>query len=54
MSDLVLLTLATTAFVGTHLLLSHPLRAPVVSRFGAGGFLGIYIGISWRTIIPLV
>lgn len=36
------LILAALAFVGTHFLLSHPLRAPIVSRIGEGPFLGVY------------
>ena len=37
-----LLLIALAAFVGTHFLLSHPLRAPLVARLGAGGFAGVY------------
>ena len=33
-----LLVLALAAFVGSHFLLSHPLRAPLVARLGGGGF----------------
>jgi uncharacterized membrane protein len=33
---------AATAFLGTHFLLSHPLRAPIVGRIGEGPFLGLY------------
>ena len=36
-----MLILALIAFVGTHFLMSHPLRAGMVARFGAGGFQGI-------------
>lgn len=36
------LIIALIAFVGTHFLLSHPLRAPLVARFGNGGFAGVY------------
>jgi hypothetical protein len=55
--DLAILSLALgmTSFVGTHLLLSHPLRAGMVRRFGDQGFLGIYslVGLatfSWTVI----
>lgn len=41
---------AAVAFVGTHFLLSHPLRAPIVKAAGAGGFLGIYIVVAFATI----
>ena len=30
------------AFVATHFLMSHPLRAPLVRRLGDKGFLGLY------------
>jgi uncharacterized membrane protein len=36
------LVLALAAFVGSHFILSHPLRAPLASRLGAGGFQGLY------------
>jgi uncharacterized membrane protein len=48
------LALATAAFVGSHLLLSHPLRAPLVARIGERGFMGIYVLVAWLTFIPLV
>lgn len=41
---------AAVAFVGTHFLLSNPLRAPLVSRLGAGGFLGVYSLVAFATI----
>ena len=44
------LTLALTAFVGTHLLMSHPLRAPMVSHLGAGTFQGVYSLVSLATL----
>jgi uncharacterized membrane protein len=37
------------AFVGTHLLMSHPWRATLVRQFGPSGFLGIYSVISLIT-----
>ncbi len=62
MSDLLLLTLAMLLFVGGHLLLSHPLRAPIVGVAGAGGFMGIYsvvalgslawAGELWKVVRP--
>lgn len=42
MSPNVSLALATLAFVGTHILLSHPLRAPLARRLGERGFAGLY------------
>lgn len=41
---------AAIAFVGTHFLLSHPLRAPLVARLGEGGFSGIYVLVAAATI----
>ncbi len=42
MTGIANLLAATTAFVGSHFLLSHPLRGPLTSRFGERGFLPIY------------
>ena len=36
------LLLSAIAFVGTHFLLSHPLRGPLVRAVGEGPFRGIY------------
>jgi len=44
------LALATLAFVGTHLLMSHPLRAGLVGRLGERGFLGLYSLVSFATL----
>ena len=44
-----LLAIGMIAFVGTHLLMSHPWRATLVRQFGPGGFLGIYSIISLIT-----
>lgn len=43
------LTAASIAFVGTHFLLSHPLRAPLVARIGEGPFLGLYSLVALAT-----
>jgi uncharacterized membrane protein len=43
------LVLAITAFVGTHFLLSHPLRAALVARLGEKGFSGLYSVIALAT-----
>ena len=42
MSGLACLALAAGAFVGSHFLLSHPLRAPLVRAVGEGAFRDIY------------
>ncbi len=44
---------AAIAFVGTHFLLSHPLRKPLVDRIGAGGFTGVYSVVALATLIWL-
>jgi uncharacterized membrane protein len=50
--DAALLSLAAAslAFVGTHFLLSHPLRAPIVARFGEGPFLLLYSLVAFATL----
>lgn len=45
--------LAAIAFVGTHFLLSHPLRAPLVRVTGEAGFLGLYSLVAFATLIWL-
>ncbi|HEU5482361.1 MAG TPA: NnrU family protein, partial [Sphingomicrobium sp.] len=42
MTGLGCLALAAAAFVGTHFLLSHPLRAPLVRSIGERPFSGVY------------
>ena len=49
MSDYLLLAAASILFVGSHFLMSHPLRAHLVSKFGANGFLGMYSLVSFAT-----
>ncbi len=44
---------AAVAFVGTHFLLSHPLRAPLVARIGEKGFLGLYSLVAVVTLVWL-
>jgi uncharacterized membrane protein len=44
------LIVACVAFVGTHFLLSHPLRSSVVSRLGERGFLGVYSLVAFATL----
>jgi uncharacterized membrane protein len=44
------LTLALTAFVGTHFLMSHPLRSPMVLRLGTAGFQIVYSLVSFATL----
>ncbi len=40
---------AVIAFVGTHELLSHPLRAPLVARIGERGFQALYSVVAFIT-----
>ena len=44
---------AAIAFVGTHLLLSHPLRRPLVASLGEGTFLGVYSVVAVVTFAAL-
>lgn len=41
---------AAGAFVGTHFLLSHPLRAPIVRGIGERGFLLLYTVVAFATL----
>ncbi len=49
MSGLGMLALASAAFVGTHFLMSHPLRSPMISALGERGFAGAYSLVSLLT-----
>ena len=42
--------LAAIAFVGSHFLLSHPLRAPLAGRIGEGPFLLVYSLVAAVTL----
>jgi len=49
------LAFGMVTFVGTHLLLSHPLRAGMIRQFGEGGFMVAYslvslVTFSWAAI----
>lgn len=50
MSALTILALAAGTFVGSHFLLSHPLRAPLVGRLGERGFTIAYALIAFVTL----
>ena len=54
MSATVGLALATLAFVGTHLLLSHPLRDFLVARLRYRGFLGLYSLVALATLAWMI
>ncbi|KLI64675.1 NnrU family protein [Aurantiacibacter marinus] len=44
------LAAASLTFVGTHFALSHPLRAPLVRIFGAGGFMAVYSLVAFAAM----
>ncbi|KQN25584.1 MFS transporter [Sphingomonas sp. Leaf33] len=54
MASITWVAIAATAFVGTHFLLSHPLRAAIVARIGERGFLGVYSLVAFATLGWLV
>jgi uncharacterized membrane protein len=49
MTGIGMLTLASVTFVGTHFLMSHPLRSPMVSALGERGFAMAYTVVSLLT-----
>jgi len=48
------LALATLAFVGSHLLLSHPLRPALAARLGERGFLILYSLVALATFAWII
>ena len=46
--------IAAALFVGTHFLLSHPLRPPLVAAIGEKGFLGLYSLVAFATLGAMV
>ena len=50
MADTFTVLAAATAFVGTHFLLSHPLRRPLVNAVGDKGFMGLYSVVALVTL----
>jgi uncharacterized membrane protein len=48
------LALATLAFVGAHLLLSHPLRPALAARLSERGFLGLYSLVALATFAWMI
>lgn len=45
---------ACISFVGSHFVLSHPLRAPLIGKLGEKGFLGLYSLVSLATFAWMV
>lgn len=54
MNGTAMVLIAALAFVGTHFLLSHPLRGPIVARVGEKAFLGIYSIVAAATLLWLI
>lgn len=50
MDDITTVTVAAASFVGTHFLLSHPLRRPLVKAIGNGGFTIVYALVAFATL----
>ena len=48
------LFLSAVAFVGSHLLLSHPLRRPLARRLGERAFQGLYSLVAFATLGPMI
>ncbi len=45
-----MVAVAAASFVGSHFLLSHPLRAPLVKMLGNGGFTIVYALVAFATL----
>lgn len=54
MTELAGLALATLAFVGTHLALSHPLRTRLVQNLGDQGFAAFYSAVALVTLAGMI
>lgn len=50
MDGLLILMVAAGSFLGTHFLLSHPLRRPVVNAVGEKAFMGLYSLVAFITL----
>lgn len=48
--DLIVLLEANAAFVGSHFIMSHPLRAPMVRALGEKGFSLAYTAVSFAAL----
>jgi uncharacterized membrane protein len=48
--SLITLAAANAAFVGSHFAMSHPLRRPMVTALGAGGFQIVYSLVSFAAL----
>ncbi|OYW83913.1 MAG: hypothetical protein B7Z20_11840 [Sphingobium sp. 32-64-5] len=50
MDGTTMVAVAAASFVGSHFLLSHPLRAPLVKALGNGGFTILYALVAFATL----
>ncbi|MFM9827387.1 MAG: NnrU family protein [Sphingomonas sp.] len=50
MDGTMMVAVAAASFVGTHFLMSHPLRAPLVKALGNGGFMVAYSLVAFATL----
>lgn len=50
MDGSILLLASAAAFVGSHFILSHPLRRPLVAAMGEKGFLALYSVVAFATL----
>jgi len=48
------LAMATTAFVGSHLAMSHPYRTRLVQTFGEAAFTGVYSVVAALTLLWMI
>ena len=53
-AKLVSLIAASAAFVGSHFVLSHPLRSRVVAAVGPAGFQGVYSLFAFASFTIIV
>ncbi|MET0251415.1 MAG: NnrU family protein [Novosphingobium sp.] len=52
--ELTMLIAACLAFLGTHFVMSHPLRAPLLRALGEKGFLGLYSLVALATFAWII
>lgn len=50
MDGITMVAVAAAAFVGSHFLLSHPLRSTLVKMLGNGGFTVVYALVAFATL----
>lgn len=54
MTGIGMLVIASATFVGTHFLMSHPLRASLVAKLGEKGFAGLYTVVALATFVWVI